>query len=94
VPEMVTGPVATNTFAKEIDSRIQRPGSGLGIALAFFKPQPPDGVGMQCYSVDAFSYTQVQVSRAALVLRPKDQDGKPLANPDGTPCGPYTLNAK
>ena len=94
VPEMITGPVGTKTFAKEIDEATGTPGAGAGITLAFFKPAPPNGMGMKCYQTDQFSFTQVQVSGSKLVLRPKDQNGGSLKNPDNTPCGPYTLTAK
>jgi alkaline phosphatase D len=94
VTEMATGPVATRTYNQEIDFATGKPGSGAVAATAFFKPPPPNGVGMQCYQTGAFSYTQVQVSGAKLVLRPKDQDGRALKNPDNTPCGPFTLTAK
>jgi alkaline phosphatase D len=94
VTEMVTGPVATMTYSKEIDTTTGKQGNGALATNLFFKPPPPNGVGMKCYQTNSFSYTQVQVSGAKLVLRPKDQNGKALLNPDGTPCGPYTLNAK
>ena len=36
--EVVTGPVATNTFAKEIDGLLGQPGSGTAVGALFFKP--------------------------------------------------------
>jgi alkaline phosphatase D len=94
VTEMVTGPVGTRTFNEEVDEATGKKGNGDLATNLFFKPPPPSGVGMKCYQTNAFSYTQVQVSGKKLVLRPKDQSGKALKNPDGTPCGPFTLNAK
>jgi alkaline phosphatase D len=94
VTEMVTGPVGTRTFDEEIDEATGRQGNGALATNLFFKPPPPNGVGMKCYQTDAFSYTQVQVSGQKLVLRPKDQAGKALKNPDNTACGPFTLTAK
>jgi alkaline phosphatase D len=94
VTEMITGPVATMTFNKEIDGVTGKPNSGAVLGTAFFKPQPPQGVGMKCYANDVFGYTQVQVSSSKLVLRPKDLNGKALQNPDNTACGPFTLTAK
>ena len=41
--EVVTGPVATNTFAKEIDATLGQKGAGIAIGALFFKPQPPNG---------------------------------------------------
>ncbi len=94
VNEMVTGPVGTRTFDQEIDVATGKPGNGALATNAFFKPQPPNGVGMKCFQTNEFSYTEVQVTGRKLVLRPKDQNGKRLKNPDNTNCGPYTLNAK
>ena len=94
VNEMVTGPVGTKTFNKEIDDATGKQGNGDLATNLFFKPQPPNGVGMKCYQTNQFSYTEVQVSGSKLVLRPKDQNGKALKNPDNTACGPYTLTAK
>jgi hypothetical protein len=47
---------------------------------------------MRCYQIDVYSYTQVQVNRRQVILRPKDQNGRQLKNGDGTNCGPYILN--
>jgi phosphodiesterase/alkaline phosphatase D-like protein len=94
VTEMVTGPVGTRTFDQEIDDATGKQGNGQLATNLFFKPQPPNGVGMRCYQTNEFSYTEVQVSSKKLVLRPKDQNGKRLKNPDNTNCGPYTLTAK
>jgi alkaline phosphatase D len=94
VTEMVTGPVGTRTFNQEIDAATGTPGSGITATNLFFKPPPPNGVGMKCYQADMFSYTEVQVSGRKLVLRPKDASGRALKNPDNTACGPFTLNAK
>jgi alkaline phosphatase D len=94
VTEMVSGPVATLTFSKEIDRTTNRQGTGAVATNAFLKPPPPNGVGMKCYATDVFSYTEVQVSGAKLVLRPKDINGQNVKNPDDTACGPITLNAK
>jgi alkaline phosphatase D len=94
VTEMVTGPVGTKTFSQEIDEATGKQGNGDLATNAFFKPQPPNGVGMKCFQTNLFSYTEVQVSGAKLVLRPKDLNGAAVKNPDNTPCGPFTLTAK
>src|SRR5215217_2822238 len=44
--DFATGPVATRTFAKEIDAAIDRPGTANLVNSAFFKPTPPNGIGM------------------------------------------------
>ena len=66
--EVVTGPVATNTFAKEIDRFLAQPGSGTAIAALFFKPQPPNGLGMRCAAIDTYSYAQVTVTARTLTV--------------------------
>ena len=60
--EVVTGPVATNTFAKEIDGFLGQQGAGTAIGALFFKPAPPNGMGMRCAALDTYSYAQVTVT--------------------------------
>ncbi len=92
--EAVTGPVATKTFAKEIDDAVGQEGAGAAISAAFFKPEPPDGVGMDCAATDTFSYSQVTVTGKALTITPKDLNGNPVRDDSGEPCGPFAIAAK
>jgi alkaline phosphatase D len=96
INEMVTGPVATMTFAKEIDGAAGREGAGDLITSAFLKQPPPNGPGMVCAATDVFSYTEVTVTSKAVTLTPKDLNGKPVTEKsDGNPrCGPFTIPAK
>jgi alkaline phosphatase D len=96
INEMVTGPVATMTFAKEIDNAANRQGAGDLVTSAFLKQPPPNGPGMPCASTDVYSYTEVQVTSKAVTLTPKDLNGKPVKEKgSGTPrCGPFTIKAK
>jgi phosphodiesterase/alkaline phosphatase D-like protein len=96
IKEMVTGPVATMTFAKEIDGAAGRQGAGDLVTSGFFKPPPPNGVGMACASTDVFSYSEVKVTSKALTITPKDIDGKLVheKGKDAPPCGPFTIAAK
>jgi alkaline phosphatase D len=94
ITEVVTGPVATKNFGQEIDDATGSPGSGAALRGAFFKPPPPNGVGMQCAVIDKFSYGQVKVTSKTLTITPKDIDGKPLKEPEGNGCGPVVLTAK
>src|SRR3954462_8529139 len=96
IKEMVTGPVATMTFAKEIDGAAGRQGAGDLITSAFLKQPPPNGPGMLCAATDVFSYTEVKVTSKAVTLTPKDLNGKPVTEKgDGNPrCGPFTIPAK
>jgi phosphodiesterase/alkaline phosphatase D-like protein len=96
INEMVTGPVATMTFAKEIDGAAARQGAGDLITAGFLKQPPPNGPGMVCASTDVFSYTEVKITSKALTLTPKDLNGKPVTEKgtDNPPCGPFTIPAK
>ncbi len=96
INEMVTGPVATMTFAKEIDGATGKAGSGDLITSLFLKQPPPNGPGMVCAATDVYSYTEVKVTSKALTLTPKDLNGKPVTEKsDGNPrCGPFTIAAK
>jgi hypothetical protein len=62
----------------------------------FFKPPPPDGVGMTCAAPNVFSYTQVTVTSKALTLTPKDLNGQPVREKGspGAVCGPFRIAAK
>ena len=99
VNEMVTGPVATRTFTKEIDAAAGKEGAGDLVTGAFFKSPPPNGPGMKCAATDVFSYTEVKVTSKALTLTPKDINGKLVHEKgsngkQGPACGPFTINAK
>jgi phosphodiesterase/alkaline phosphatase D-like protein len=99
INEMVTGPAATMTFTKEIDSATGTQGAGDLLTSVFFKPPPPDGVGMPCAAPDVYSYTQVTVTKSGLTLTPKDLNGQPVRekgsnNQPGPVCGPFKIPAK
>jgi phosphodiesterase/alkaline phosphatase D-like protein len=99
INELVTGPAATMTFTKEIDATTGRQGAGDLVTSVFFKPPPPNGVGMRCAATDVFSYTQVKVTATAVTLTPKDLNGKPVHEKgqngaQGPQCGPFTIAAK
>ena len=70
--EVVTGPVATNTFAKEIDGYLGQKGAGTAIGALFFKPAPPNGMGMRCAALDTYSYAEVTCHRAAVRRSPSE----------------------
>jgi len=92
--EMVTGPVATTTFAKEIDGAVGSPGSGSLITALFFKPQPPRGLGMPCAAPDVYSYAHVHVTSTSLTITPRNANGQPVKEAGDQPCGPFTLQAR
>ena len=48
------------------------------IQTAFLKPQPPNGVGMQCAATDQFSYAEVEVTKSRLTIDLLDADDQPV----------------
>jgi len=92
--EVVTGPVATNTFAKEVDRLLGAPGSGAAIAALFFKPPPPSGLGMRCAAIDVYSYAQVTVTARTLTVAPRDAKGNPVREATGVACAPLVVTAR
>ena len=91
--EVVTGPVATNTYAKEIDSFLGAPGFGAVVTGAFFKPPPPRGLGLACAQTDAYGYAQVTVTSTRLTVQPRTASGGVVIDATGTPCAPLVLRA-
>jgi phosphodiesterase/alkaline phosphatase D-like protein len=92
--EMSTGPVATKNFNQEISDAVNNPAAGNLVVSAFLKPPPPNGIGMDCVASKVFSYGEVTASPTTLKIQPKDQNGAPVKQDDGTPCGPFTMTAK
>jgi alkaline phosphatase D len=90
--DFVIGPVGTTPFWQEIDEATGREGNGRIISNAFFKPPPPNGVGMKCAQGGQNSYAEVTVTSTTLRIDYKDENGNILLDSDGTtPCGPYIL---
>jgi phosphodiesterase/alkaline phosphatase D-like protein len=92
--EVVTGPVATNTFAKEIDAFLGTPGAATGIGALFFKPAPPQGMGMRCAALDVYSYAQVTVTARTLTVALRDARGRPVREATGEACAPLVVQAR
>jgi phosphodiesterase/alkaline phosphatase D-like protein len=91
--EVVTGPVATISFAKEIDGFLGQNGAGTAIGALFFKPAPPNGMGMRCAALDTYSYAQVTVTARRFTVAPKDAKGQPVREATGVACPPLVLSA-
>ncbi|HMC05798.1 MAG TPA: alkaline phosphatase D family protein, partial [Solirubrobacterales bacterium] len=90
--DFVIGPVGTKPFWQEIDDTTGSSGSGMLLSNVFFKPPPPDGVGMSCAQGGENSYAEVTVKRGKLKVAYKDENGATVKDADGmTPCGPYVL---
>jgi alkaline phosphatase D len=89
--DFISGPVATNTRWALTDSTTGVEGSGRLVSELFFKPEPPNGVGMLCSQGGENNYAQVRVTRDAVTVAYKDENGDPILDVDGEPCGPYEL---
>ena len=92
--EVVTGPVATNTFTKEIDDFLGQKGAGTAIGALFFKPAPPNGMGMRCAALDTYSYAQVTVTAQRFTVALKDANGRPVREATDVACAPLILTAR
>jgi phosphodiesterase/alkaline phosphatase D-like protein len=92
--EVVTGPVATNTFAKEIDGYLGQKGAGTAIGALFFKPAPPNGMGMRCAALDTDSYAEVTVTAKRLTVALRDAKGELVREATGVACAPLVLAAR
>ena len=93
VLEVVTGPVGTNTFLREIDAVLGVSGAANLIASLFFTVPPPNGIGMKCAATNVFSYAEVEVTSRTLTITPKDAHGRAVRQALGRPCGPFTVRA-
>jgi phosphodiesterase/alkaline phosphatase D-like protein len=91
--EVVTGPVATNTYARGVDQVVGSAGAGTTIEALFFKPAPPRGLGLTCSATDVYSYAEVRVTASMLTVTPKDAAGRQVREKLGAPCGPLVLRA-
>jgi alkaline phosphatase D len=99
VTEVTTGPIATKTFAGEIDGAVNNPSAASLIRALFFNAPPPTGVGMQCSGLDQFSYAEVAVNKSQLTVQLKDIEGNPVQNTadrnkPATPCATIVIPAQ
>ncbi len=94
IREVVTGPVATNTYAKKIDNVIGVPGAGDLVTALFLKPPPPRGIGLQCAATDVFSYAEVVVTAVKLTVTPKTATGARVKERSGATCAPLVVTAR
>jgi alkaline phosphatase D len=92
--EVISGPVATNTYAKEIDTALGAPGTGDFVTSLFLKPPVPAGLGLRCTATDTFGYSQVTATRTTLTVAPKAAAGGPVREKTGAVCAPLVLQAR
>jgi alkaline phosphatase D len=76
ITEVTTGPISTAPYGFEISNTVGNPNAGVLVHDAFFKPQPPNGVGMRCASMDQFSYAEVTVRADRLTVKLKNIKGQ------------------
>jgi len=99
ITEVTTGPVATKTYAGEINGTVGSTTAANSIRAIFFNSQPPTGVAMSCSGLDEFSYAQVAVRKTSLTVNLKNIEGKPVLNTadrnkPGEACAPIVIPAK
>jgi phosphodiesterase/alkaline phosphatase D-like protein len=106
IMDITTGPVATKSYAHEVDD-VTKGGAGV-LYSQVFKPQPPSGVGMSCAAMDQFSYAEVKANASQLTVDLKNEARKPVVETNGPAqgtdnsaptnaagtCGQIVLNAK
>jgi alkaline phosphatase D len=92
--EVVTGPVATNTYGREIDGYLGARGTAGFVTALFFKPPPPRGLGLECVNVDQYGYAQVVVTARTLTVTPKTAAGRRVLDASGRPCAPLVVRAR
>jgi alkaline phosphatase D len=84
ITEAVTGPVATKTFTREIDTAVGTPGAAASIVANLFKPAKLggviDGIEMRCAQTNAYSYAEVHASASVLQITLKDMGGAPIVD--------------
>jgi len=96
--DVTTGPIATASYTLEINDTLDSPGGGALVHDFFLKPQPPNGVGMQCAATDVFSYAQATVTKSELTIDLLDTDNNPVQDTGsrdepGDPCSQIVIPA-
>ena len=77
--DVTTGPGGDRELrARDQRHRSATPSPARWSTSLFLKPQPPDGVGMQCAATDQFSYAQVEVTRNELTVDLLDRTTNPV----------------
>jgi hypothetical protein len=94
IREVVTGPVATNPYGREIDAFLGSPGAGALVTTLFFKPPPPRGLGLACAATSTYGYAQVAVTASRLTVTPTTASGGRVVDAAGKPCAPLVVRAR
>jgi phosphodiesterase/alkaline phosphatase D-like protein len=91
--EVITGPVALKTLARDAALKLGFQDAG-ELIRRFFKAPRPAGLGMRCAALDAYSYAQVRVTSSTLTIVPKDDRGRLVRETTGVPCRPVVIRAQ
>jgi phosphodiesterase/alkaline phosphatase D-like protein len=100
ITEVTTGPISTAPYGFEISHTVGNDNAGKLIHDAFFKPDPPDGVGMRCAAMDQFNYAEVKVTDTRLTVKLKNIKGQPVKDtadkedPAAQTCGTFGIRRK
>jgi phosphodiesterase/alkaline phosphatase D-like protein len=76
IQELTAGPLSTAPYGFELSQSLRNPNAGVLFHDGFFKPQPPNGVGIQCAAMDQFNYAQVTVTASRLTVQLKNIKGE------------------
>jgi alkaline phosphatase D len=93
ITDITTGPVATKTYTHEVDDATFAGASNV-LQAQIFKPQPPDGVGMECAAMDTYSYLEAKVTAQKVTVKLRDLNRKPVEEQPGAPCPDFTFTAQ
>ena len=77
-----------------MDDFLGSPGFGAVVTGAFFKPQPPNGLGLRCAQTDTYGYAEVTVTATTLRVAPRNAAGGPVRDATGGPCAPLVIRAR
>jgi alkaline phosphatase D len=93
--DFIAGGVADSLWGDEVDAFAQRKDTYKALDGAFWRNAPPNGTGFMCSNPKKYGYLQVTAAAKTLKVELKDNAGKRITNDnDGTPCGPYVINAR
>jgi alkaline phosphatase D len=96
ITEVVAGPAATMTFAREIDTAVGIPGAWLPIVKGLLRAPKIggffDGIAMRCASANTYSYAEVKATATRLTIALRDIHGKPVVDDlTGKACAPTVV---
>ena len=93
--EVVTGRLRRTRSRRRSTAYLGQKGAGTAIGALFFKPPPPNGMGMRCAALDTFSYDK-EASVTATRTHRRDEGREGAARSRGDRCRrrPLVLTAR